>query len=32
VKFGPYTSREEAEAARDSLGEMGLAGILVEAR
>jgi rare lipoprotein A len=32
VKFGPYASRPEAEAARDSLGEMGLAGILVEAR
>ncbi len=32
VKFGPYASREEAEAARDSLGEMGLAGILVEIR
>ena len=29
VKFGPYTSRVEAESARDSLGEMGLAGILV---
>ena len=29
VKFGPYASREEAEAARDSLGEIGLAGILV---
>ncbi len=32
VKFGPYASREEAEAARDTLGEMGLAGILVETR
>lgn len=32
VKFGPYASRAEAEAARDSLGEMGLAGILVEIR
>jgi rare lipoprotein A len=32
VKFGPYASHEEAEAARDSLGEMGLAGILVEIR
>lgn len=32
VKFGPYASRERAEAARDSLGEMGLAGIVVEAR
>ena len=29
VKFGPYGTREEAEAARDSLGEMGLAGIVV---
>ncbi|MEO8055433.1 MAG: septal ring lytic transglycosylase RlpA family protein [Acidobacteriota bacterium] len=32
VKFGPYVSRAEAESARDSLGEIGLAGILVEAR
>ncbi len=32
VKFGPYPSREEADAARASLGEIGLAGILVEAR
>ncbi len=32
VKFGPYASRAEAEAARDSLGEIGLAGVLVEAR
>jgi rare lipoprotein A len=32
VKFGPYASRAEAEAARDSLGEIGLAGILVVAR
>jgi rare lipoprotein A len=32
VKFGPYALRAEAEAARDSLGEIGLAGILVEAR
>lgn len=32
VKFGPYASRAEAEAARDSLGDIGLAGILVEAR
>ena len=32
VKFGPYASHEEAEAARDTLGEMGLAGILVEVR
>ena len=29
VKFGPYRTREEADAARESLGEMGLAGILV---
>ena len=29
VKFGPYATREEAEAARDSLGEIGLAGIVV---
>jgi rare lipoprotein A len=29
VKFGPYRTREEAEAARDSLGEMGLAGVVV---
>ena len=32
VKFGPYASRADAEAARDSLGEIGLAGILVETR
>lgn len=32
VKFGPYATKAEAEAARDSLGEIGLAGILVEAR
>lgn len=32
VKFGPYASRERAEAARDTLSEMGLAGIVVEAR
>jgi rare lipoprotein A len=32
VKFGPYASRDEAEAARDTLGEMGLAGIVVETR
>lgn len=32
VKFGLYASRPEAEAACDSLGEIGLAGILVEAR
>ncbi len=29
VKFGPYKTREEAEAARESLGEMGLAGVIV---
>jgi rare lipoprotein A len=29
VKFGPYRTREEAEAARESLGEMGLAGVVV---
>ncbi|MCM3875598.1 MAG: septal ring lytic transglycosylase RlpA family protein [Thermoanaerobaculia bacterium] len=29
VKFGPYGTRGEAEAARESLGEMGLAGIVV---
>jgi cell division septation protein DedD len=29
VKFGPYKTREEAEAARDSLGDLGLAGIVV---
>jgi rare lipoprotein A len=29
VKFGPYSMREEADAARESLGEMGLAGIVV---
>lgn len=28
VKFGPYSTREEAEAARETLGEMGLAGIV----
>jgi rare lipoprotein A len=32
VKFGPYASKAGAEAARDTLGEMGLAGIVVEAR
>lgn len=32
VKFGPYATREEADAARDSLGEMGLAGIVVVSR
>jgi DedD protein len=29
VKFGPYASREEAEAARDTLSDLGLAGIVV---
>jgi rare lipoprotein A len=29
VKFGPYRTREEADAARESLGEIGLAGIVV---
>ena len=29
VKFGPYRTRDEADAARESLGEIGLAGILV---
>lgn len=29
VKFGPYASREAAEAAKDSLGDLGLAGIVV---
>jgi rare lipoprotein A len=29
VKFGPYGTRKEADTARESLGEMGLAGILV---
>ncbi len=29
VKFGPYPSRPAAEAARDSLSELGLAGIIV---
>jgi len=29
VKFGPYGTREEADAARESLGEMGLAGIVM---
>jgi rare lipoprotein A len=32
VKFGRYRSREDADAARESLGEIGLAGIVVEAR
>jgi rare lipoprotein A len=29
VKFGPYGTRKEADAARESLGEIGLAGIVV---
>jgi rare lipoprotein A len=29
VKFGPYPSRADAEAARDTLGDLGLAGIVV---
>jgi hypothetical protein len=29
VKFGPYSRREDADAARESLGEIGLAGIVV---
>ncbi|MDL2718550.1 MAG: septal ring lytic transglycosylase RlpA family protein [Acidobacteriota bacterium] len=29
VKFGPYGTRGEADAARDTLGEIGLAGIVV---
>lgn len=29
VKFGPYGTRAEADAARDTLGEIGLAGIVV---
>jgi rare lipoprotein A len=32
VKFGPYRTHVEADAARESLGEIGLAGIVVEAR
>jgi rare lipoprotein A len=32
VKFGPYKTREEAEAARDSLADLGLAGIVVAYR
>lgn len=32
VKFGPYRIREDAEAARDSLGDLGLAGIVVPYR
>ena len=29
VKFGPYASREEADAARETLAALGLAGIVV---
>ena len=29
VKFGPYKTREEADAARETLGEIGLAGVTV---
>ncbi len=29
VKFGPYATRAEADAARETLGEMGLAGVVV---
>ena len=29
VKFGPYGSRDEAESARETLVELGLAGIVV---
>ena len=32
VKFGPYLSRAAAEAARDTLGALGLAGIVVPVR
>jgi cell division septation protein DedD len=32
VKFGPYRSKADAEAARDSLADLGLAGILVPYR
>lgn len=32
VKFGPYASREEAESARDTLADLGLAGIVVPDR
>jgi cell division septation protein DedD len=32
VKFGPYRSKSEAEAARDSLADLGLAGIVVPYR
>ena len=32
VKFGPYLTRAAAEAARDTLGALGLAGIVVPVR
>ena len=32
VKFGPYGTRAEADAARDSLGDLGLAGVTVNYR
>jgi rare lipoprotein A len=32
VKFGPFRSKAEAEAARDSLADLGLAGIVVPYR
>jgi rare lipoprotein A len=32
VKFGPYASRAEADAARDTLADLGLAGIVVPHR
>ncbi|HYN40437.1 MAG TPA: septal ring lytic transglycosylase RlpA family protein [Thermoanaerobaculia bacterium] len=32
VKFGPYSSPEEADSARDSLADLGLAGIVVPHR
>jgi len=32
VKFGPYATRDEAEVAAATLGEMGLAGIVVASR
>ena len=32
VKFGPYASREEADSASESLGDLGLAGIVVPHR
>ncbi len=32
VKFGPYRSKSEAESARDSLSDLGLAGIVLPYR